>query len=150
MWEEAEQTWLDSGVVEFGIHQIDVKAGTPKWRRHKGGPRFRFATVWNALFSDKGARSACVGTSSYPKATYAAGTQLFVPYVATWLQGEPRAFLVRPSAGDPEITLVPVASIEAVRSTSDQELLTTLAHLFAEGAAESGVRWLKQDRIARP
>lgn len=147
MWEEAQSTWRDEGLVEFGIHQIDAKAGTPRWRRHKN---FRFESVWNALFSNKGARAACLGTSHYPRVKYAAGDQLFVPYAATWLRGAERAFLVRPSANDPEVTLVAVGAIEAIRSATDQDLLNALSVLFAEGAQESGVMWLKSDRIARP
>jgi hypothetical protein len=148
MWEQAQHEWHSAGIIEFGIYQIDTKSGVPKWRRHNG--RQRFATVWNALFSDKGAREACLGTSPYPKARYAAGTSLLVPYVAVWLQGGQFGFLVRPSAGDPEVTLLQAQCLEAIRSATDQEQLTTLANLFARGASENGVGWLSSDRISRP
>jgi hypothetical protein len=136
------------GTVEFGMHQIDTKLGVPKWRRHGRGRRFE--SVSNALFSNKGARAACLGKSSYPKLAFAAGSQLFVPYVATWLKGSEHAYLVRPSAAHPEVTLVFAAEIEVLASHSHQSLFNALAQLFAQGAGESGVRLLKHDHIALP
>jgi hypothetical protein len=150
-WESAlGQLDDDSGVVEFGIHQINTKTGTPRWRRHSGGSSFRFETLRSALFSDKGARVACLGKSSYARNRYAADARSSVPFVATWLRGAELAFLARPGAVDPEVTLVPVTDIAAVRSAADAELLSQLAELFGRGAAAHGVRHLVSGAVRIP
>lgn len=124
-WNSALRQLDGVGVVEFGIHQMNEKIGSPKWRRHKGGSRFRFGSVHSALFSpDKGARAACLGRSSYARARYSAGLTSIVPYVATWLQGADFAFLVRAGATEPEVTLVPVYAVESIGNTDHAQLLT--------------------------
>lgn len=137
-------TQLDrTELVEFGIHQMDTKTGAPRWRRHKGAQNFRFRTVRAALFSsDKGARAACLGYSSYAGPKYSAGVHSIVPYVGAWSQASSEAFLVRASAGDPEITVVPSASLAAVRDCPHDQLLAQLAGLFAVGAESHGIRLL--------
>ena len=138
-------------LVEFGIHQMDTKTGTPKWRRHKGAANFRFRTVRSALFSsDKGARAACLGYSSYASSRYSASTQSIVPYVAVWSQGSSVAFLVRASAGDPEVTVVPAAALAAVRDCPHDELLVQLASLFANGAESHGIRFVGVHSVRAP
>lgn len=142
-WNEALRQLDESGVVEFGIHQMNEKTGSPKWRRHRGGPSFRFDSVRSALFSpSKGARAACLGTSTYARDRYSAGSTSVVPYVATWLQGESLAFLARASATEPEVTLVLARAVEAINSAEHGELLAQLAHLFGEGAQLYGIRHL--------
>lgn len=147
-WTTALQQLDRTGVVEFGIHQMNEKAGTPKWRRHRGGPNFRFNTVRSALFSpDKGARAACLGRSSYAIDRYSAGSTSVVPYVATWLQGESLAFLVRAGACDPEVTLVPTSSLQTLAAGDHGQLLADLARIFGEGAESHGVRHLVSGSI---
>ena len=150
MWEEAEQTWTQSGQVEYGIYQIEAGDDCPIWRRHAGGPQTRFRSVRNALFEKQGARKACLGVASYPKGRYSIGNELFVPYIAAWLSGFYHSYLVRPSAGVPEVTLVPVAAIEGLTARSERELLQHLAILFGEGAEENGVRRLGASSIHIP
>ena len=129
--------------VEFCIHLVDAKDGPPKWRRHKGPAGFRFRSVRAALFSaDMGARAACLAYSSYAHSGYSAGTHAIVPYVGIWSQGAEEAFLVRTGAGDPEVTVVPSASLDRVRDCPHDELLTVLAGVFATGAEAHGVRLL--------
>lgn len=147
MWEEAEATWSRSGVVEYGIYQIDAVMQTPIWRRHEGPSQTRFRSVKSGLFGKQGARNACKGLAPYPKAKYAAGDELFVPYAATWLQGSPVAYLVRASAQEPEVTLVQPRMIDRFAPRSDQQALTELARMFAHGAEAHGIRWLKANRI---
>lgn len=150
-WTTALSQLDDSGVVEFGIHQMNEKTGSPKWRRHKGGPRFRFQSVRSALFSpDKGARAACLGRSSYARERYSAGATSVVPYVATWLQGANFAFLARAGATEPEVTLVPVHAVEAIDGTDHAQLLAGLARLFGEGAELHGVRHLVSGAVRVP
>jgi hypothetical protein len=139
MWEQMRTTWDQSGLVEYGIFQRDRKPGAPIWRRHIRRGKSRFGSVRNSLFADKGARKACKGNASYPKERYAANDNLLVPYVATWLNGNEYAYLVRASAGDPEITLVPVTSIEGLDISSEQTLTEQLASIFAQGGETHGV-----------
>ena len=87
MWEQAERTWTQSGIVEYGIYQIDSALGTPIWRRHEGARQTRFGSVRNALFAKQGARNACKGLAPYPKARYSATDELFVPYCRMRLLG---------------------------------------------------------------
>jgi hypothetical protein len=157
-WKAATMTWnsalsqLDRNeLVEFGIHQMDTKTATPKWRRHKGAVNFRFRTVRSALFSpDKGARAACLGYSSYASARYSASMQSIVPYVAVWSQGNSLAFLVRASAGDPEVTVVQSAALAAVQDCPHDALLVQLAGIFAAGAESSGIRLLGSASVYTP
>lgn len=150
-WESALSQLDRTELVEFGIHQMDTKVGSPKWRRHKGPMNFRFRSVRAALFSpDKGAWAACLGYSSYANLRYSAGQQSIVPYIAIWSQGFDEAFLVRASAGDPEITVVPSASLTLVCDCPHQELLAQLAELFASGAQAYGVRLLGNASVRLP
>jgi hypothetical protein len=130
-------------VVEFGIHQMNEKTGSLKWRRHRGGSMFRFQSLRSALFSpDKGARAACLGKSTYAQANYSVGPTSVVPYVAAWLRGWDLGFLVRAGATDPEVTLVPVHEMDAINSADHAVLLASLARLFGQGAESYGVRHL--------
>lgn len=139
-WNNALRQLDEPGIIDFGIHQMNEKTGSPKWRRHNRG---RFASVYSALFSpDKGARAACLGRSSYAHKQYSAGPTSVVPHVGTWLQGTELAFLLRTGATDPEVTLVPVHAVESIRSTDHAQLLAILACLFGEGAEIYGVRHL--------
>lgn len=150
-WTAALQQLDAAGTVEFGIHQMNEKVGTPKWRRHSGGPNFRFKTVRSALFSpDKGARAACLGKSSYAKARYSTVGTSVVPYVATWLQGESVAFLARAGATEPEVTVVPVSALQNLAAANHGELLSDLARIFGEGAERHGVRHLVSGAINTP
>jgi len=149
MWNEMEDTMNTAGVVEYGIFQRDRKPNAPMWRRHKGGSNFRFNSVSNALFADKGARNACFGIASYPKSEYSNSSELLVPYVAAWLNGSSHAYLVRASAGDPEITIVPVTTIENLDAQTEAELSESLAEIFSIGAEQSGIRLLAEHRIRR-
>ena len=150
-WESAFQKLDEDGTVEFGIHQMNEKTDTPKWRRHKAGPRFRFESVRSALFSpDKGARAACLGKSSYAVRRYSTIDKSVVPYVATWLKGAHTAFLARASAGNPEVTLVPVSALENLSTVSHEQLLTELAEIFGSGAEIHGVRHLDSGAIEIP
>lgn len=138
-------------IVEFGMHQMDLKTRSPRWRRHSGGPQTRFLNLRNALFShDKGARVACLGRSSYAKKAYAAGLNAIVPYVGTWLRGRQLAFLVRAAAAEPEVTLVPSSELAAIRDEDHLSLLTRLADLFGRGANEHGVRLLASGEVRLP
>lgn len=150
-WEVALGQLDQPGVVEFGIHQMNSTTGSPHWRRHKGGANFRFQSVRSALFSpDKGARAACLGKSTYAKARYSSGDSSVVPYACTWLQGSVLAFLARAGASEPEITLVPVAELDALEDTDHQDLLRELASIFGRGAASHGVRHLISGTIHVP
>lgn len=150
-WESAFQQLDEHGTIEFGIHQMNEKTGTPKWRRHKGGPRFRFGSVRSAIFSpDKGARAACLGKSSYAIRRYSTIEKSVVPYVATWLKGSRTAFLARASAGNPEVTLVPVSALETLSIVSHEQILTELAEIFGSGAEIYGVRHLINGAIEIP
>ena len=150
-WQQVLSSLDTPGVVEFGMHQMDLKLATPKWRRHKGGPQTRFKTLRTALLSsDKGARAACLGRSAYAKKAYAAGLNAVVPYVGTWLSGSPFAFLVRAAAAEPEVTLVPVSGLLALRDTDHEQLLSLLSELFGQGAKLHGVRLLASDGLCVP
>lgn len=150
-WITALQQLDRRGVVEFGIHQMSEKTGTSKWRRHCGGPNFRFGSVRSALFSpDKGARAACLGRSAYAKDRYSAVNTSVVPYVATWLQGEDLAFLSRAGATDPEVTLVRTSSLQSLSGKTHEQLLANLARIFGEGAELHGVRLLVSGAIQVP
>jgi hypothetical protein len=150
-WESALNQLDQTELVEFGIHQMDTKVGSPKWRRHNGPVNFRFRSVRAALYSpDKGARAACLGYSSYANSRYSAGTHSIVPYVAVWSRGADEAFLIRASAGDPEIAVVPAANLVSVRDCPHNELLAQLAALFASGAQAHGVRLVGQASIYLP
>jgi hypothetical protein len=150
MWEEAEAMWSGIGLVEYGIYQIDAVMQTPIWRRHVGSSQTRFRSVRSGLFGKQGARNACRGMAPYPKARYASGDELFVPYAATWLQGSRVAYLVRASAREPEVTLVESGLIGRFGPSSEQQALTELAGMFARGAEEHGVRWLRPNRLETP
>nr|ACN22614.1 hypothetical protein [uncultured bacterium] len=150
-WQQMLSSLDSHGVVEFGIHQMDLKSNTPKWRRHKGGAQSRFNTLRNSLFShDKGARVACLGRSTYAKKVYAAGFNSVVPYVGTWLQGAQLAFLVRAAAAEPEVTLVPAAALNALQGDDHSSLLASLGQLFGVGAQEYGVRLLASGEVYLP
>jgi len=149
MWDEIASTMNESGVVEYGIFQRDRKPNAPMWRRHKGARNFRFASLFNALFADKGARNACYGRASYPKSQYSNSNELLVPYVSTWLNGSSHAYLVRASAGDPEITIVAVSVIENIEAPDEAALSEVLAELFAQGAEQYGIRLLGERGIRR-
>ena len=150
-WNSVLRQLDEIGVVEFGIHQMNEKTGSPKWRKHKGSRRFRFQSVRSALFSpDKGARAACLGRSSYAQKRYSAGPSSVVPYVVTWLQGADLAFLVRAGATEPEVTLVPVLAVDAIDGIDHAQLLAGLARLFGEGAALHGVRHLVSGAVRIP
>lgn len=150
-WDAVFRQLDEPGIIEFGIHQMNEKTGCPKWRRHKGGPRFRFKSVRSALFSpDKGARAACLGHSSYARDHYSAGPTSVVPYVATWLQGGDFAFLARAGATEPEVTLVPVHAVKSIEGEEHSQLLATLARLFGNGAEVYGVRHLVNGAIRMP
>jgi hypothetical protein len=129
-WQQM-MTILDSaGVVEFGLHQMDLKSATPKWRRHKGGAQTRFESLRSALFSaDKGARVACLGRSTYAKKMYAAGLSSIVPFVGVWLRGSELAFLVRAAAAEPEVALVPASELDSMQADDHQALLSNLSEL---------------------
>lgn len=147
-WNTVLRQLDELGVVEFGIHQMNAKTGSPIWRRHKGGSPFRFKSIRSALFSpDKGARAACLGNSDYAISRYSAGSTSVIPYAATWLKGSDIALLARAGATEPEVTLVPVRELESIRGTSHTQLLTNLATLFGEGAKEHGVRHLLNGAI---
>ena len=147
-WSDMLRQLDGPGVVEFGIHQMNEKAGSPKWRRHQGGPRFRFDSVHSALFSTtKGARVACLGRSTYVRERYSAVSTSVVPYVATWWRGGTLAFLVRAGASEPEITLVSTSDLERIDDSNHHELLSELARLFGEGAHTYGVRHLTSNGI---
>ena len=147
-WNSALRQLDAPAIVEFGIHQLNTKTGSPKWRRHSGGSNFRFQSVRSALFSvDKGARAACLGRSSYASARYSITPKSVVPYVATWLQGEELAFLARAGASEPEVTLVPVSAVQALKTEEHSQLLAALATLFGEGAELNGVRYLASGAI---
>jgi hypothetical protein len=149
-WENAESTWRQSGIVEYGIYQIDAVMHTPIWRRHEGAAQTRFSSVHSGLFGKQGARNACKGLAPYTKGKYAAGSELFVPYAAVWLRASPLSYLVRASAQEPEVTLVQTALINSFAPSSDQQALSQLAEFFAVGAGQHGVRWLKASRIESP
>ncbi|MFC7411418.1 hypothetical protein ACFQPB_21385 [Hydrogenophaga atypica] len=150
-WTTALQQLDKTGVVEFGIHQMNEKTGTPKWRRHRGGANFRFNTVRSALFSpDKGARAACLGKSSYARDRYSSVATSVVPYVAIWLQGEEWAFLTRAGATEPEVTLVRASALQDLKSGTHGQLLADLALIFGEGAELHGVRHLVSGAIQTP
>lgn len=149
MWKELEDTMHSAGIVEYGIFQRDRKPNAPMWRRHKGGRNFRFNSVSNALFAEKGARNACCGMASYPKNVYSNSSELLVPYVSTWLNESSHAYLVRASAGDPEITIVPVSAIENLQARTEAELSELLAAIFSNGAEQAGIRLLAEHRIRR-
>ena len=150
-WGSALQQLDANGTVEFGIHQMNERIGTPKWRRHKGGPNFRFHSVRSALFSpDKGARAACLGNSSYVIHRYSTIEKSVVPYVATWIKGASTAFLARASARNPEVTLVPVPALEGLSGMNYGQLLTELAEIFGNGAEIFGVRHLVSGAIETP
>lgn len=150
-WQQALSQLDQGGIVEFGIHQMNEKTGCPKWRRHKGGPSFRFQSVRSALFSPtKGARAACLGRSTYATSRYSASSGSVVPYVATWLQGVDLAFLARAAAAEPEVTLVPSRSLDMIRGDNHATLLIYLAHMFGEGAQMYGVRVLASGSIELP
>lgn len=147
-WDSAMKQLDKPGVVEFGIHQMNEKIGSPKWRRHKGGSQSRFKSVRSALFSsDKGARVACLGKSAYARDRYSQGDSSVVPYVAAWLKGEPLAFLARAGATAPEVTLVPSEGIASIVAENHANLLAQLAKLFGEGAEIHGVRHLGEDSV---
>lgn len=149
MWNEMASELNSSGIVEYGIYQRDRKPNAPFWRRHAGSANFRFSSVYNALFAEKGARSACFGTASYPKSEYAKSDELIVPYVSTWLNGLSYAYFLRASAGDPEITIVSVSAIENVKVADEASFSIELAQLFAQGASEFGIRFLGERCIRR-
>lgn len=150
-WQEMLMTLDASGVVEFGIHQMELKSATPKWRRHRGGPNTRFQSIRSALFSpDKGARAACLGRSNYARKVYAAGLKSIVPYVGVWLQGSQLAFLVRSAAAEPEVVLVPASELNAIQTTDDQVLLSGLGEIFGRGAQQYGVRLLAAGELRIP
>ena len=150
-WQQMLSSLDSHGVVEFGMHQMDLKSNTPKWRRHKGGAQSRFNTLRNSLFShDKGARVACLGRSAYAKKVYAAGFNSVVPYIGTWLQGAQLAFLVRAAAAEPEVTLVSAAALNALQGDYHSSLLASLGQLFGVGAQEYGVRLLASGEVYSP
>jgi hypothetical protein len=150
-WQEMLTTLDASGVVEFGIHQMDLKSATPKWRRHRGGPQTRFQSIRSALFSpDKGARVACLGRSTYARKVYAAGLNSIVPYVGVWLHGSQLAFLVRAAAAEPEVVLVPASELNAIQANDDQALLSILSDIFGRGALQYGVRLLASGEVRVP
>jgi hypothetical protein len=147
-WDNALKQLDKTGVVEFGIHQMNEKIGSPKWRRHKGGSQTRFQSVRAALFSpDKGAKVACLGKSSYARDRYSKDDSSVVPYVAAWLKGEPLAFLARAGATAPEVTLVPSEGIASIVAENHANLLSQLAKLFGEGAEIHGVRHLGEASV---
>jgi len=150
-WHTALQQLDQPGIVEFGVHQMNTKPGSPHWRRHKGGAKFRFKSVRSALFSpDKGARAACLGNSSYARTRYSTGNTSDVPYAAAWLDGSDLAFLARAGATEPEVTLVSVSDLEAINDADHQHLLAELAKLFGDGAAAHGVRHLVSGAVRVP
>ena len=150
-WQEELATLDRNEVVEFGMHQMDLKTRSPRWRRHRGGPQTRFQNLRNALFShDKGARVACLGKSAYAQRAYAAGLNATVPYVATWLQGRELAFLIRAAAAEPEVTLVHTSELASMRDEDHHTLLSRLGDLFGRGASEYGVRLLASGEVRLP
>ena len=150
-WQQTLLTLDAPGVVEFGLHQMQLKSATPKWRRHAGGAQTRFQSLRSALFSpDKGARVACLGRSTYAKRVYAAGLNAIVPFVGTWLRGSELAFLVRAAAAEPEVTLVPAAELSALQGNDHQALLNALSEKFGRGAHQHGVRLLASGEVRLP
>ena len=149
MWDELRNLMHESGKVEYGIYQRDRKPNAPMWRRHKGASNFRFNTVFNALFAEKGAKNACYGRASYPKEKYASTEALLVPYVATWLNGSDYAYLIRASAGDPEVTIASVDEIENIHVVDEATLSEDLARIFSNCADEFGIRLLGERSIRR-
>lgn len=150
-WQRIMPTLDERGVVEFGLHQMQLRSATPKWRRHGGGAQTRFHSLRSALFSpDKGARVACLGRSTYAKKVYAAGLNAIVPFVGTWLRGSELAFLVRAAAAEPEVTLVPSAELSALQGNDHQALLNELSKLFGSGAQQFGVRLLASGEVRLP
>jgi hypothetical protein len=150
-WGQILSTLDTTGVVEFGVHQMQLKSATPKWRRHTGGAQTRFQSLRSALFSpDKGARVACLGRSTYAKKVYAAGLNSIVPFVGTWLRGSELAFLIRAAAAEPEVTLVPAAELSSLHGTDHQALLNALSEQFGRGAQQHGVRLLASGEVRVP
>lgn len=147
-WQEELATIDRNEIVEFGMHQMDLKTRSPRWRRHRGGPQMRFLSLRNALFShDKGARVACLGKSTYAAKAYAAGLNAIVPYVGAWLQGRDLAFLVRAAAAEPEVALVPTSELATIRDEDHHTLLSRLGDLFGRGASKHGVRLLASGEV---
>lgn len=144
MWGEALATLLTQGVVEYGAYQRQVKPETPLWRRPTKGKRF--ATVEDALFNAQGVRNACLGFAGYPKERYSSGGQLFMPYAAAWLRGSPFAFLARPSAPNPEVTVVSTSHVAVIEAANEENLTNFLAALFGSSARQCGVRLLAANR----
>lgn len=146
MWETLEGLQNSGGTVEYGIFQRDRKPNSLIWRRH-GDKGERFENLHNALYGKCGAFNACIGVASYPKHRYADGAELLVPYIATWLMNTEYAYLIRASAGDPEITLIEAREIDVLSHIDESALSVTLANIFADGASRFGVRLLNRRGI---
>lgn len=147
MWDNLERSLHQGGVVEYGIFQQNRQADTPIWRRH-GRDGKRFETLSNALLNAQGARKACKGQAHYPKTRYSASPDvLIVPYVATWLQNETHAYLVRAGAEDPEITIISVSEISNLNVTTEEALHVALGEIFERGAATNGIQSLTAQGI---
>jgi hypothetical protein len=74
-----------------------------------------------------------------------------VPFVATWLSGDERAYLIRRRLDsrdpDPDITIIDASAAEDIRPIDDAILENQLGRFFAEGDRRYGVRRLGSDRI---
>jgi len=147
MWSEFIASLRSSSTIEFGMHQLERNDKGRLWRRHDD--RSRFDNLFNALFSDKGAFSACTGVSKYPL-KYSATGRLVVPYAAAWIQGEETAILVRAANPIPEAVLVSSDVIEQFSADTDIEALRAMASIFGEGANSNGIRWISSSEIIEP
>lgn len=72
-----------------------------------------------------------------------------MPFVATWLSGEERAYLIRRrlDGRDPDITIIDASVAEDIRPLDDTILENQLNRFFADGDRSYGVRRLGSHRI---
>lgn len=148
MWNQFISSLLEPRIIEFGMHQLERNEKGKIWRRHDD--RSRFDNLNNALFSDKGAYSACTGISDYPRKKYSATGRLVVTYSSAWIQRGEIGILVRSAAPLPEAVLIHPESIDRFSPVSDAEALQFLTSLFGSGAEAYGLRWLSATEILEP
>lgn len=150
MWDTALENLHSPEIIEFGLLQLERNEKGKIWRRHDD--RSRFDNLFNALFSNKGAFSACTGISDYPKKKYSATGRLIVPYAAAWIrkQGITEAILIRAATPLPEAVIVSIEDLESFSPASEADALRTLASIFGRGASSHGVRWITQTSLKDP